>query len=162
MGVLGTARMSESIRGSVAMSICLEDSAVFYSHGDGEAAVRRQPDFILQPPLPPPTPPSLPDCSMWAINLSPAIPKQSSNQWEMMSAIDGPAFLFLPLAASPDVLSVAVLPLFSSSSSFSQSCSPPPPPPPPALLPAPEMRQLSSSSLLTEAAFTHSQNQPPS
>lgn len=51
----------------------------------------------------------LPNCSMWAINLSPAIPKQSSNQWEIMSAIDGPAFLFLPLTASPDVLSVSFL-----------------------------------------------------
>lgn len=51
----------------------------------------------------------LPNCSMWAINLSPAIPKQSSNQLEIMSAIDGPAFLFLPLAASPDVLSVSFL-----------------------------------------------------
>lgn len=111
----------------------MADCAVFYSPDDGEAAVRRQPDFILWPPPPP-------NCSMWAINLSPAIPKQSSNQWEIMSAIDGPAFLFLPLAASPDVLTVAVLPLFFSSFFQSHSFLRPP-------LPHP---QLDSPSLQSE------------
>lgn len=93
----------------------------------------------------------LPNCSMWAINLSPAIPKQSSNQWEIMSAIDGPAFLFLPLVASPDVLSVSFLSLSSShSSSLILPAWLTPPPAclafPPAL-PAPEMQHLSSSEL---------------
>ncbi len=41
----------------------------------------------------------LPSCSMWAINLSPAISKQCSNQWEIISA-NRWASLSLPLLLS--------------------------------------------------------------
>lgn len=99
----------------------------------------------------------LPNCSIRAINLSPAIPKHFSNQWEIMSVIDGPAFLFLPLSASPDVLSVSFLqpPLVPSLRLIPPvlfySTRPSYPLP---LGPAPEMRQLSSSEPLAEVAFS--------
>lgn len=69
----------------------------------------------------------LPSCSVWAINLSPAISKQCSNQWEIISVNRWwPAFLFLPHSTSPALCLYPFLPpvlsLSRSTSLLSHFC----------------------------------------